>query len=144
VALVRAWKVDEAGNAVFRYTAHNFSSAMARSATVTIVEVSSRSANGRWSLGAIVWRLWLGQAEEIVPIGSLDPNEVHLPGIYVDRIVKAETEKEIEFVTLAPEPGEAVPEGNGDKLKRELIAKVRPAGRGSGAAFCLPAHLARG
>ncbi|GFZ46537.1 hypothetical protein JCM24511_04784 [Saitozyma sp. JCM 24511] len=100
VALVRAWKVDEAGNAVFRYTAHNFSSAMARSAKITIVE-----------------------AEEIVPIGSLDPNEVHLPGIYVDRIVKAETEKEIEFVTLAPEPGEVVPDGNGDRLKRELIAK---------------------
>jgi 3-oxoacid CoA-transferase len=56
VALVRAWKVDEAGNAVFRYTAHNFSSAMARSAKVTIVEVSSRSATGRWSLGAIDWR----------------------------------------------------------------------------------------
>ena len=40
VAFIRAWKVDEAGNAIFRYTANNFSSAMARSATTTIVEVS--------------------------------------------------------------------------------------------------------
>jgi 3-oxoacid CoA-transferase len=40
IALIRAWKVDEAGNTIFRYTANNFSSAMARSAKITIVEVS--------------------------------------------------------------------------------------------------------
>lgn len=58
VAFVKVWKADEFGNCVFRYTAQNFSGAMARSATMTIVE-----------------------AEEIVPIGSLDPNQIHLPGI---------------------------------------------------------------
>jgi len=106
VAFIRAWKVDEAGNVVFRYAAHNFSAAMARSARMTIVE-----------------------AEEIVPIGSLDPMEIHLPGIYVNRIVKATTPKEIEIETLAPEPGnddkEKASLGTGDaRAKREQIVKV--------------------
>lgn len=57
-AFVKVWKADEYGNCVFRYSAQNFSGAMARNAKVTIVE-----------------------AEEIVPIGSLDPNHIHLPGI---------------------------------------------------------------
>jgi len=78
VAFIRAWKVDEVGNVVFRYTANNFSSAMARNAKLTIVE-----------------------AENIVPIGSISPNAVHVPGIYVDRIVKATAPKQIEFETLA-------------------------------------------
>lgn len=63
VAVLRAWKADEYGNCVFRYSANNFSGPMARSAKMTIVE-----------------------AEEIVPVGSLDPNHIHLPGIYVDRV----------------------------------------------------------
>lgn len=57
-AFVKVWKADAYGNAVFRYAAQNFSGAFARSAKMTIVE-----------------------AEEIVPVGSLDPNHVHLPGI---------------------------------------------------------------
>ncbi|KAK2460634.1 hypothetical protein APHAL10511_007104 [Amanita phalloides] len=77
-ALVRAWKVDEAGNCVFRYASQNFSTVMAKNAKVTIVE-----------------------AESIVPVGSISPNAIHVPGIYVDRIVSATTEKKIEFVTLA-------------------------------------------
>lgn len=104
VALIRAWKVDEAGNAIFRYTAHNFSGAMARSAKITIVE-----------------------AEEIVPVGELHPMQIHVPGIYVDRIVKATTPKEIENVTLAPEPGQDGGDalGAGDaRAKREMIVKV--------------------
>ncbi|KAH7107564.1 3-oxoacid CoA-transferase [Auriculariales sp. MPI-PUGE-AT-0066] len=80
VALVRAWKVDEAGNTVFRYTANNFNRTMASNASLTIVE-----------------------AEEIVPVGSLSPNAIHLPGIYVDRIVPATAEKQIESRTLAPD-----------------------------------------
>ncbi|TXT13271.1 hypothetical protein VHUM_00638 [Vanrija humicola] len=103
VAFIRAWKADEAGNVVFRYTANNFSTAMAKSAKVTIVE-----------------------AEEIVPIGTLDPMEVHLPGIYVSRVVKATTPKEIEFVTTAPEPGAAEDAslGKGEaKARRENIVK---------------------
>ncbi|TXT06169.1 hypothetical protein VHUM_03642 [Vanrija humicola] len=98
VAFIRAWKVDEAGNVVFRYTANNFSTAMAKSAKVTIVE-----------------------AEHIVPVGALDPNEIHLPGIYVNRIVQATTPKEIEFETLAPEAGA---DAGGAGGKREMIAKV--------------------
>ncbi|KAH8106778.1 3-oxoacid CoA-transferase [Cristinia sonorae] len=78
VAFIRAWKVDEAGNCVFRYTTHNFSAVMAKNAKVTIVE-----------------------AENIVPIGSISPNMIHLPGIYVDRIVKATAPKHIEFEVLA-------------------------------------------
>ncbi|EMD38352.1 hypothetical protein CERSUDRAFT_113512 [Gelatoporia subvermispora B] len=78
VALIRAWKVDEVGNCVFRYTANNFSSVMAKNAKLTIVE-----------------------AENIVPIGSISPNAIHLPGIYVDRIVPATAPKQIEFETLA-------------------------------------------
>jgi 3-oxoacid CoA-transferase len=49
-------------------------------------------------------KLTIVEAENIVPVGSLSPNAIHLPGIYVDRIVKATTPKEIEFVTLAQEP----------------------------------------
>ncbi|KAK7693693.1 hypothetical protein QCA50_003264 [Cerrena zonata] len=78
VAFIRAWKVDEVGNCVFRYTANNFSGPMARNAKLTIVE-----------------------AENIVPVGSLSPNAIHLPGIYVDRIVKATAPKHIEFATVA-------------------------------------------
>lgn len=104
VALIRAWKVDEAGNAIFRYAAHNFSGAMARSAKLTIVE-----------------------AEEIVPIGALDPMQIHLPGVYVNRIVKATTPKQIETETLAPEPGTDTKAslGSGEaRAKREQIVKV--------------------
>ncbi|KAI5987570.1 hypothetical protein EDD15DRAFT_2173488 [Pisolithus albus] len=78
VAFVRAWKVDEVGNCVFRYTQNNFGTAMAKNAKLTIVE-----------------------ADQIVPIGSLSPNAIHVPGIYVDRIVLATEPKRIENVTLA-------------------------------------------
>ncbi|KAK7693692.1 hypothetical protein QCA50_003263 [Cerrena zonata] len=78
VALVHAWKADEAGNLVFRYTANNYNAVMARNAKLTIVE-----------------------AEHIVPIGSLSPNAVHVPGIFVDRIVQATEPKEIEVLALA-------------------------------------------
>ncbi|KAJ5765284.1 3-oxoacid CoA-transferase subunit B [Penicillium odoratum] len=73
VAILRAWKVDEAGNCVFRYTTKAFGPIMAKAATLTIVE-----------------------AENIVPVGSIDPNDVDLPGIFVDRIVPATDEKHIE------------------------------------------------
>ncbi|KAF8626339.1 hypothetical protein AX15_004998 [Amanita polypyramis BW_CC] len=77
-AFIRAWKVDEAGNCVFRYASQNFSSVMARNAKVTVVE-----------------------AENIVPLGSISPNAIHVPGIYVNRIVPSSSEKKIERVTLA-------------------------------------------
>ncbi|OKL58171.1 hypothetical protein UA08_06835 [Talaromyces atroroseus] len=77
VAILRAWKVDEAGNCIFRYTTKAFGPIMAKAATMTIVE-----------------------AEEIVPVGSIDPNDVDLPGIFVDRIVPATADKHIEIKKL--------------------------------------------
>ncbi|KAI0306492.1 3-oxoacid CoA-transferase [Multifurca ochricompacta] len=89
VAFVRAWKVDEVGNTVFRYAANNFSSVMAKNAKLTIVE-----------------------AENIVPVGSISPNAIHLPGIYVDRIVQATVEKRIDILTLAQPVSENQEESN--------------------------------
>ena len=81
VALVKAWKADEAGNLVFRKTARNFNPACAMAGKVCIVEV-----------------------EEVVPLGSIDPDQVHLPGIYVHRIVHNPTpEKRIEQRTVRAE-----------------------------------------
>ena len=79
VSLVKAWKADESGNLIFRRTARNFNPAVAMAGKVTIVEV-----------------------EEILPTGSFDPDAVHLPGIYVHRIVlNAHPEKRIEKRTLS-------------------------------------------
>jgi 3-oxoacid CoA-transferase subunit A len=79
VSLVKAWKADESGNLIFRRTARNFNPAVAMAGKVTIVEV-----------------------EEIVPTGSFDPDAVHLPGIYVHRIVlNAHPEKRIEKRTVS-------------------------------------------
>ncbi|KAG1748945.1 uncharacterized protein EDB91DRAFT_1235494 [Suillus paluster] len=66
VAFVHAWKADEAGNLIFRNVANNYNNVMARGA-----------------------RLVIAEAEEIVPVGSLSPNSVHVPGIFVDRVVQA-------------------------------------------------------
>ncbi|RAH45855.1 3-oxoacid CoA-transferase [Aspergillus brunneoviolaceus CBS 621.78] len=77
VAILRAWKADEAGNCVFRHTTKAFGPIMAKAATLTIVE-----------------------AENIVTVGSIDPNDVDLPGIFVDRIVPATEEKHIEIKKL--------------------------------------------
>ena len=78
VSLVKAWKADRAGNLVFRKTSRNFNPAVAMAGTVTVAE-----------------------AEIIVEIGEIDPDQVHLPGIYVDRIVhNANPEKRIEQRTI--------------------------------------------
>ena len=81
VSLVKAWKADKAGNLVFRKTARNFNPACAMAGKVCVAEV-----------------------EEVVPVGSFDPDQVHLPGIYVDRIVvNATPEKRIEQRTVRQE-----------------------------------------
>ncbi|GKT65440.1 coenzyme A transferase [Colletotrichum tofieldiae] len=80
VAILRAWKVDTAGNCVFRYTTKAFGPIMAKAATVTIVE-----------------------AENIVEAGAIDPNDVDLPGIFVDRIVPSTAEKNIEILKIRSE-----------------------------------------
>ncbi len=83
VSLVKAWKADTSGNLVFRLTARNFNPAVAMAGKITIVEV-----------------------EEIVPLGALEPDAIHLPGIYVDRIVlNATPEKRIEKRTITEKAG---------------------------------------
>jgi len=82
VAIVKAWRADPSGNLVFRKTARNFNPIMATAAKTTIAEV-----------------------EEIVAAGTLDPDHVHTPGIYVNRVVKATiSERRIEKLTTRPRP----------------------------------------
>ena len=77
-AFVKAWKGDEAGNLVFKGTARNFNPNMCGAANITVAEV-----------------------EELVPVGTLDPNQIHIPGIFVKRIFQGETyEKRIEQRTV--------------------------------------------
>ena len=73
LALVKAWKGDELGNLVYRKTARNFNPMMATAAKVTVAEV-----------------------EEIVKVGTFDPDHIHTPGIFVNRMIKGAHEKRIE------------------------------------------------
>ena len=77
LAIIKAWKADERGNLVFRKTARNFNPMMATAGKVTVVEV-----------------------EEIVPVGSLDPDHIHTPGVYIDRLIQTVSEKRIEQRTV--------------------------------------------
>ncbi|MES2294932.1 MAG: CoA transferase subunit A [Pseudomonadota bacterium] len=82
LAVVKAWKGDHEGNLVYRKTARNFNPNMATAAKVTIAEV-----------------------EELVPNGSLDPDQIHTPGIFVNRILQGTNyAKRIEFRTTRPRP----------------------------------------
>jgi len=83
VSLAKAWKADESGNLIFRRTARNFNPAAIMAGRISVVEV-----------------------EEIVPTGSFDPDAVHLPGIYVHRLVlNAKPEKRIEKRTIREKQG---------------------------------------
>jgi len=83
VSIVKAWKGDTAGNLVYRKTARNFNPMMATAGKVTVAEV-----------------------EILVEPGALDPDHIHTPGIFVDRIIKgAKYEKRIERVTTRPREG---------------------------------------
>jgi 3-oxoacid CoA-transferase subunit A len=77
LSIVKAWKADETGNAIFRKTARNFNPPAAMCGRVCVMEV-----------------------EDIVPVGSLDPDHIHLPGVYVHRLIQGEHEKRIEQRTL--------------------------------------------
>jgi 3-oxoacid CoA-transferase subunit A len=77
LSIVKAWKADHEGNLVYRMTARNFNPMMATAGKVTVAEV-----------------------EEIVPNGTLDPDQIHTPGIFVQRIVKGQHEKRIEKRTI--------------------------------------------
>ena len=82
-AIVKAWKGDTHGNLVFSKTARNFNPMMATAGRITIAEV-----------------------EELVPAGELDPNTIHTPGIFVQRVVKAtDYQKPIEQRTTRPRGG---------------------------------------
>jgi len=79
-AIVKAWKGDEAGNLIFKGTARNFNPCMCGAAKITVAEV-----------------------EEMMPLGTLDPNFIHIPGIFVQRIFQgAQYEKRIEQRTVRP------------------------------------------
>ncbi|MEG3087361.1 CoA transferase subunit A [Sphingomonas sp. PB4P5] len=80
LAIIKGWKADESGNLVFRKTARNFNAPMATAGKVCVAEV-----------------------EEIVPVGSLDPDCIHLPGVYVQRLILGSPyDKKIEFRTVRP------------------------------------------
>jgi 3-oxoacid CoA-transferase len=81
-----------------RHTQQNFGTVMAKNAKLTIVEVSR---NGAVFSPQLTRSL---QADQIVPVGSLSPDAIHIPGIYVDRVVQATAPKLIEYTTLAPSP----------------------------------------
>ena len=83
VSLVKAWRADTSGNLQFRFTARNFNPAVAMAGKICVVEV-----------------------EEIVEKGAIEPDQVHLPGIYVNRLVlNATPEKRIEKRTITPKEG---------------------------------------
>ena len=76
-SLIKGWKADEKGNVIFKKSARNFNQDVATAGKICIAEV-----------------------EEIVPVGTFDPDQIHLPSVYVNRIVKGESyEKRIEFRT---------------------------------------------
>lgn len=80
LSIIKGWKADAAGNLVFRKTARNFNQPMATASKFTVAEV-----------------------EEIVPVGALDPDCIHVPGIYIKRLIAgAPYEKKIEFRTTRP------------------------------------------
>lgn len=81
LSLVKAWKADTEGNLIYRKTARNFNPMMATAGRITVAEV-----------------------EEIVEAGTLDPDHIHTPGIYVQRLIKGNHEKRIEQRTTRPRP----------------------------------------
>jgi 3-oxoacid CoA-transferase len=92
-SLVKAWKGDKEGNLIFRATARNFNPDCAKAGKICIAEV-----------------------EELVEVGQIAPDDIHLPGIYVDRIIQGGPyEKRIEKVTLRKEENEAEVNKNKEK-----------------------------
>ncbi|KAF2725312.1 beta ketoadipate:succinyl-CoA transferase, TR2 [Polychaeton citri CBS 116435] len=102
VAILRAWKVDRDGNCKFRYTTKSFAPLMAKAARVSIVE-----------------------AENIVETGELGPEEIDLPGVFIDRIVQATEDKIIENKKLRPSSESTSKDASSDgaSARRNRIAK---------------------
>ena len=103
VAFVKAWKGDTAGNLVFRKTARNFNPMIATCARITVAEV-----------------------EELVEPGALDPDEIHTPGIYVDRITAGDRyQKRIEFPTIVGAATPAPPDPVRERMARRAADELR-------------------
>ncbi len=101
VAILRAWKVDKAGNCVFRYTTKSFAPLMAKAAKLAIVE-----------------------AENIVEVGEIDPNDVNLPGIFIDRIVPATEASQVEILkTRSAGDGKETKTKGEAQIRRDRIAR---------------------
>mmetsp|Transcript_11323 Transcript_11323/g.18950 ORF Transcript_11323/g.18950 Transcript_11323/m.18950 type:complete len:498 (-) Transcript_11323:328-1821(-) len=101
-ALVKAWKADTEGNLVYRKTARNHNPAIATAGRVTIAEV-----------------------EEIVPVGQLDPDAIHTPGIYVDRLIQGERMGVIERLTLADESRVVQDTDTRERIVRRAALELR-------------------
>ncbi|MBS4728423.1 3-oxoacid CoA-transferase subunit B [Mycobacterium sp. SM1] len=103
VALVKAWRGDPAGNLVYRKTARNFNPVIATCAAVTVAEV-----------------------EELVEVGELDPDTIHTPGIYVDRIIEGRHyEKRIEFRTVRDGTAPTIDNPSRERMARRAAAELR-------------------
>ncbi|XP_063996660.1 succinyl-CoA:3-ketoacid coenzyme A transferase 1, mitochondrial isoform X3 [Pogoniulus pusillus] len=101
-ALVKAWKADRAGNIIFRKTARNFNQPMCKAAKTTVVEV-----------------------EEIVDIGAFAPEDIHVPKIYVDRLIKGEKfEKRIERLSVRKPEDSKAKQKQGDNLRERIIRRA--------------------
>jgi len=101
-ALVKAWKADRAGNLVFRMTANNFNLPMAKAAKITIAEV-----------------------EEIVEIGEIPPDQVHIPSIYVQKVVLGPSyEKRIERITLAQTSESSASLSPAAKMREKIVRRA--------------------
>lgn len=100
-AIIKAWKCDEKGNTMFRKSARNFNPDAAVAGKICIVE-----------------------CEEIVPTGSLDPDEVHLPDVYVHRIIKGSNyQKRLEFKCLSNSLSSGKP-GKDDKGREKMVRRA--------------------
>lgn len=91
-ALVKVHKADKLGNCQFRKSMNNFNEAMAKNAKYTIVE-----------------------ADHIVEVGEIDPESIHLQGIYVNKVIQSTGEKKIEKLTFAKDPNEMLQAGQSPK-----------------------------
>jgi len=101
-ALVKAWKADKMGNLVFRKTTQNFNTPMCKAGKITIAEV-----------------------EEIVETGELDPEAIHVPSVYVQRVVKSrDLQKRIERVTLKKDSSSAKPAKPADVMRETIVRRA--------------------
>ncbi|MCB9794654.1 MAG: 3-oxoacid CoA-transferase subunit B [Alphaproteobacteria bacterium] len=103
VAFIRAWKADAAGNLVYRRTEQNFNRAMATAARLVIAEV-----------------------EEILPVGALDPDQIHTPGLYVDALVQAHTTLEELGSSASVAASRVEPSAKRLAMARRVLQELRP------------------